>query len=133
VIITSNQERPLPEAFLRRCLYYYLGFPTSTELEKIIASRFSTLTEAQQELVTDTIDHFEQIRDLLANKPGSKPHGTSELLDFLTILLSGEIPADEIELEKLVGNPHLLGIILKTQADQKLDRDAYKLDKSELR
>jgi MoxR-like ATPase len=133
VIITSNQERPLPEAFLRRCLYYYLGFPTSTELEKIIASRFGTLTEAQQELVTDTIDHFEQIRDLLANKPGSKPPGTSELLDFLTILLSGEIPADEIELEKLVGNPHLLGIILKTQADQKLDRDAYKLDKSELR
>jgi MoxR-like ATPase len=133
VIITSNQERPLPEAFLRRCLYYYLGFPKTTELEKIIVSRFGSLDTVQQELVTETIDHFEQIRDLLANKPGSKQPGTSELLDFLTVLLSGEIPADDVDLEKLADNPHLLGIILKTQADQKLYREAYKLDKSEFR
>jgi MoxR-like ATPase len=125
VIITSNQERPLPEAFLRRCLYYYLGFPGKTELEKIVASRFGNLKEAQQKLVRETIDLFEEIRDLLVNKPGSKQPGTSELLDFLTILLSENIPEDDLDLDKLAENPHLLGIILKTQADQKLYRSEF--------
>jgi MoxR-like ATPase len=124
VIITSNQERQLPEPFLRRCLYYYLEFPQTEELKEIIYSRFGKKNAEQRQYVADTIAHFYEIRKLLKDKPGSKPPGISELLDYLKKSLeesseSGWKPAD---LETLVKEPHLLGIILKTQTDQELYR-----------
>jgi MoxR-like ATPase len=124
VIITSNQERPLPEPFLRRCLYYYLSFPDETQLKDIITNRFGAKLKSRQGLIDKSIEHIQQIRSLLAKQPGSKQPGTSELLDFLTILKDETAKQGIEELKTLVDNPHLLGIILKTQADQKLYRDA---------
>jgi MoxR-like ATPase len=125
VIITSNQERQLPEPFLRRCLYYYLEFPQTEELERIIYSRFGEKNAEQRQYVADTIAHFYEIRNLLKGKPGSKPPGTSELLDYLEIHLAKDSEDRDVErpdLETLAEEPHLLGIILKTQADQELYR-----------
>jgi MoxR-like ATPase len=120
VIITSNQERQLPEPFLRRCLYYYLEFPQTEQLKEIIYRRFGEKTVKQNQYVSETIAHFYEIRNLLRGKPGSKLPGTSELLDYLNVSLSGEEkPAD---LEALAEEPHLLGIILKTQTDRDLYR-----------
>jgi MoxR-like ATPase len=121
VIITSNQERQLPEPFLRRCLYYYLKFPAKKELEDIIDSRFGEKNAQQKQYVDKTIAHFYEIRNLLKGKLGSKLPGTSELLDYLEITLkAGE--AELADLETLVEQPHLLGMILKTQTDQELYR-----------
>jgi MoxR-like ATPase len=125
VIITSNQERQLPEPFLRRCLYYYLEFPQPEELQKIIYRRFGEQTAEQRQYVADTIAHFYEIRNLLKGKPGSKPPGTSELLDYLKVHLAKGSQDKDVELpnlKTLVEEPHLLGIILKTQADQELYR-----------
>jgi MoxR-like ATPase len=124
VIITSNQERPLPEPFLRRCLYYYLSFPDKIQLGEIIKSRFGDKIQEQQNLIDKTIAHVQQIRTLLEKQPGSKLPGTSELMDFLTILKDKSATQGVEDLETLHENPHLLGIILKTQADQKIYQDA---------
>jgi MoxR-like ATPase len=124
VIITSNQERPLPEPFLRRCLYYYLSFPDRTQLENIIKTRFGSKIKQRQKLIDKTIAHIQQTRTLLEKQPGSKLPGTSELLDFLTILKDETVKQGIEELKTLHENPHLLGIILKTQADQKIYQDA---------
>jgi MoxR-like ATPase len=124
VIITSNQERPLPEPFLRRCLYYYLSFPDKTQLEEIIKTRFGSKIKQRQQLINKTIEHIQQTRKLLEKQPGSKLPGTSELLDFLTILKDETVKQGIEDLKTLHQNPHLLGIILKTQADQKIYQDA---------
>jgi MoxR-like ATPase len=125
VIITSNQERPLPEPFLRRCLYYYLSFPETDQLEQIILRRFGAKAEKKQKLIDATISHFQAIRKLLDGQPGSKLPGTSELLDFLEVLKDGTIKRGMEDLAGLAENPHLLGIILKTQADQDLYRQEF--------
>jgi MoxR-like ATPase len=122
VIITSNQERQLPEPFLRRCLYYYLKFPQPAELERIIYRRFGEKNTDQNQYVTETISHFYEIRDLLKGKPGSKLPGTSELLDYLETTLQEGSESELVDLETLVEEPHLLGIILKTETDQELYR-----------
>jgi MoxR-like ATPase len=125
VIITSNQERPLPEPFLRRCLYYYLSFPSERQLKEIVLKRFGTKAKQKQKLIDATIAHFQKIRELLESQPGSKLPGTSELLDFLDILKDGTIKRGMEDLQGLADNPHLLGIILKTQADQELYRQNH--------
>jgi MoxR-like ATPase len=132
VIITSNQERPLPEPFLRRCLYYYLSFPDETQLKDIITNRFGAKLKSRQGLIDKSIEHIQQVRSLLAKQPGSKQPGTSELLDFLTILKDETAKQGIEELKTLADNPHLLGIILKTQADQKLYREARALGQLEV-
>jgi MoxR-like ATPase len=124
VIITSNQERPLPEPFLRRCLYYYLSFPDTNQLEEIIKNRFGTQINQRQKLIDKTISHIQETRTLLAKQPGSKQPGTSELLDLLTILKDETATQGIKELKSLADSPHLLGIILKTQSDQKLYQEA---------
>jgi MoxR-like ATPase len=123
VIITSNQERPLPEPFLRRCIYYYLKFPEETDLQKIIQCRFGDKAKNKEELIERAIAHIIEIREELAGQPGSKLPGTSELLDFLTVLEPGTVKQGIKDIEGLAENPHLLGIILKTQADQDLYRE----------
>ena len=125
VIITSNQERPLPEPFLRRCLYYYLDFPEEMQLKDIVLKRFGTKVRQKQKLIDATIAHFQAIRELLESQPGSKRPGTSELLDFLTVLKDGTVKQGMEELQGLADNPHLLGIVLKTQVDQKLYRQEF--------
>jgi MoxR-like ATPase len=127
VIITSNQERPLPEPFLRRCLYYYLKFPEEeTQLQSIVLRRFGAKVKQKQKLIDATISHVREIRALLEHQPGSKLPGTSELLDLLEVLKNGTVKQGLEELKELKHNPHLLGLVLKTQTDQDLYQREFK-------
>lgn len=121
VIITSNRERPLPEPFLRRCLYFKLEFPGSERLEKIIRGRFDAI---DPDLVENVLAHFEKVRDVFADEVGSKPPGTSEILDFL-MALSGKDVEAEIENLAKSSHAHLLGVVLKTERDQQIYRDNF--------
>lgn len=121
VIITSNRERPLPEAFLRRCLYFKLEFPGEVQLKQIISNRFKQIND---DLVDRTIAHFLDLRTTFKDYPGTKPPGTSEILDFLTALEGRPITEAIAVLENLAKKDHSpwLGIVLKTEKDQALYR-----------
>lgn len=91
IIITSNRERELPDAFLRRCLYYYLNFPEEKELIEIVKLHFPELKSAKSEkleLVDKTVDQFLGVREMGSNRPNAKKAGTSELLDLMKIILN---------------------------------------------
>jgi MoxR-like ATPase len=81
VIITSNSERVLPDAFLRRCVYYDMSFPDHTTLAQIVCSRLKSMPQTSP-LVADSLDVLEKVRKRVS---GKKP-GTAELLDFLLSL-----------------------------------------------
>jgi MoxR-like ATPase len=126
VIITSNRERPLPEAFLRRCLYFKLEFPGKVQLKQIITNRFKQIND---DLVDLTISHFLDLRTTLKDYPGAKPPSTSEILDFLTALQDcyPHDIAKAIEVLENLARPayaHWLGIVLKTEKDQTLYRQS---------
>lgn len=121
IFITSNREKPLPEAFLRRCLYFFVDFPDNEQLQQIIEQRFGKQQENKQELVEQAIKRFYEIREQLENIPGSRPPGTSELIEFLTALLNKKDVKKALEdLEKLSERSPLLGTLLKTKQDQTL-------------
>lgn len=120
ILITSNREKPLPEAFLRRCLYFYVPFPTSTNLQKIIQKRFGQSAIDKKQVVELAVSKFENIRKLLKQQPGSRPPGTSEFLEFLTALIQETKPIEEAlrELNNLAKEVHILGTLIKTKTDQ---------------
>jgi len=122
ILITSNREKPLPEPFLRRCLYYYVPFPQADTLRSIIAARFGQRVAQKQELVNQALEKFDRIHRLLGRQPGSRPPGTSELLEFLTALIQEDKAVEEAitELENLAEELPLLGTLIKTKADQDL-------------
>jgi len=124
ILITSNREKPLPEPFLRRCLYFYVPFPDADHLHQIIQKRFGKLASDKAAVVTLAVEKFEAIRTLLKQQPGSRPPGTSEFLEFLTALIQEQKPIDEAiaELENLAHELQLgiLGTLIKTKADQHL-------------
>ena len=122
ILITSNREKPLPEPFLRRCLYFYVPFPDSAHLQQILLKRFGTLANTKEEIVKLAVEKFEKIRELLEKQPGSRPPGTSEFLEFLTALIQEQKPMEEAkaELENLADELHILGALVKTKADQDL-------------
>ncbi len=124
ILITSNREKPLPEPFLRRCLYYYVPFPDEATLKRIIEARFGERIKAKQELVSKALEKFTAIYDLLKVQPGSRPPGTSELIEFLTALIQEGKPVEEAiaELDNLAEELPLLGTLIKTKADQDLYR-----------
>lgn len=128
VLITSNRERPLPEPFLRRCLYYYVSFPED-RLSEIITLRFGELKKGKDALVDLAVQRFYEIRELLENQPGGRAPGTSEFLLFLRALLSYPNQSDGIdELNKLANQSPLLGTLLKTQDAQDLYRREFPTD-----
>ena len=121
IFITSNREKPLPEPFLRRCLYFFVKFPSETQLNEIIDKRFGKLKKDKQELVNQATNRFYEIREMLKNKPGSRPPGTSEFIEFLTALLNREDIGKAMEdLNNLSNKLPLLGTLLKTKQDQEL-------------
>ena len=122
IIITSNRERPLSEAFLRRCLYFYVGFPDEEQLKAIIQARFRPEVRSKfDEVIETAIATFLEMRTILDGQPGTKKPGTSEILEFLEALFSRGEEAKG-DLADLVMRKPLLGILLKTQADQSLYR-----------
>lgn len=117
IFITSNREKPLPEPFLRRCIYFYVEFPDDKLLRNIIDKRFGTLTGRNKQKIKDkAIEIFYNIRDLLEKHPGSKPPGTSEFIDFFNAILQRKNPLDD--LDNLFNRTSLLGILIKTKPDQ---------------
>jgi len=125
ILITSNREKPLPEPFLRRCLYFYVPFPDSNQLQQIIQKRFGAIATHKKEVVNLAVEKFEAIRKLLEQQPGSRPPGTSEFLEFLTALVQEQKPIAEAiaELENLGQELGILGTLLKTKTDQDLYLD----------
>jgi MoxR-like ATPase len=112
VIITSNNEKELPDAFLRRCFFHYIKFPDADTMRAIIDVHFPNI---QKELVRDALTIFYDIRDV----PGMKKKpSTSELLDWLKLLMHEELPLEVLrsrDPKKLI--PPLHGALLKNEQD----------------
>ena len=115
VIITSNNEKDLPDAFLRRCFFHYINFPDINTLEQIVKVHYPDI---KKNLVNASINSFLSVRDTVGIK---KKPSTSELLDWLKLIL-----ADDIEAQDLVKKnnknilPPLYGALLKNEADVEL-------------
>jgi MoxR-like ATPase len=112
VMITSNNEKELPDAFLRRCFFHYIKFPDRETMQKIVDVHYPDI---KQKLVSEALNIFYQIRDV----PGlKKKPSTSELLDWLKLLLNEDVPPEtlrEKEPHKLI--PPLHGALLKNEQD----------------
>src|SRR6202042_3068919 len=112
VMITSNNEKELPDAFLRRCFFHYIKFPERETMQKIIDVHYPNI---KQKLVSEALNVFYQIRDV----PGLKKNpATSELLDWLKLLLNEDIPPEALKEKdptKLI--PPLHGALLKNEQD----------------
>ena len=121
IIITSNNEKELPDAFLRRCFFHYIQFPDRETMEKIVAVHYPKI---KKKLVKDALDVFFDVRKI----PGlKKKPSTSELVDWLKLLLSDDIP-DEIlkNADSSKAIPPLYGALLKNEQDvQLLERLAF--------
>ena len=106
VIITSNAEKELPDAFLRRCIFHYIEFPTREKMEEIVNVHFDSVND---NLLTQAMDAFYKIRDM---KDIQKKPSTSELLDWLqALMLSG------IAVERIVEEIPYAGVLLKKNQD----------------
>ena len=114
IFITSNDEKDLPDAFLRRCLFHYIQFPKQERLKEILNNRFDKSPD--DELVNAATERFLELRKLLQDEKGDtgKKVSTSELIDWFDIL--SRQPQDEI-LAKLNGQLPYLGTLLKTWED----------------
>jgi MoxR-like ATPase len=112
VFITSNNEKELPDAFLRRCFFHYIKFPEPPTMQEIVAVHFPHL---KGELLTLALKAFYDIRSL----PGlKKKPSTSELLDWIKLLLAEDIPLTALQSkEDQVVLPPLLGALLKNEQD----------------
>ena len=112
VIITSNNEKELPDAFLRRCFFHYFSFPDKKTMEEIVAVHFPSI---RQDLVKEALDVFFEVREV----PGlKKKPSTSELIDWLKLLMADEIPEDILKnRDKNKVIPPLYGALLKNEQD----------------
>lgn len=115
VIITSNNEKELPDAFLRRCFFHYISFPERDTMIKIIDVHYPNI---QADLVREALNLFYDVREV----PGLKKRpSTSELLDWIKLLMAEDIPADVLrsnDSTKLI--PPLYGALLKNEQDVQL-------------
>ena len=112
VIITSNNEKELPDAFLRRCFFHYIKFPDADTMTEIIEVHFPGI---KKRLVSDALKIFYEVREV----PGlKKKPSTSELLDWLKLLLSEDVPEDVLrERDPRKAIPPLHGALLKNEQD----------------
>ncbi|WP_153110952.1 AAA family ATPase [Propionivibrio limicola] len=122
LIITSNSEKDLPEAFLRRCFFHYIKFPDHETMRQIVDVHFPDLKKT---LLAEALDVFFDVRDV----PGLKKRpSTSELLDWLKLLLAEDIPPEALRSkDRKISLPPLHGALLKNEQDVHLfERLAYK-------
>ena len=112
VVITSNNEKELPDAFLRRCFFHYIKFPDRDTMQAIIDVHFPAI---QKTLVTKAMDIFYDVREV----PGlKKKPSTSELLDWLKLLLNEDMPLDVLQnRDPTKAIPPLHGALLKNEQD----------------
>ncbi|MEJ0003393.1 MAG: MoxR family ATPase [Pararobbsia sp.] len=112
VIITSNNEKELPDAFLRRCFFHYIRFPDAATLQQIVDVHYPGIRKT---LVSAALNQFFELR----NVPGlKKKPSTSELLDWLKLLMAEDIPVEALQSrdDKQV-MPPLAGALLKNEQD----------------
>ena len=112
VIVTSNNEKELPDAFLRRCFFHFIRFPDFETMQNIVAAHYP---EARSDLVKAALTRFFEVRET----PGlKKPPSTSELLDWIKLLMSDELePHVLLNKDQRQAIPPLHGALLKTEQD----------------
>ena len=115
VFITSNNEKELPDAVLRRCFFHYIKFPDADTMKSIVGVHFPNL---KKELLAAALKNFYDVRNL----PGlKKKPSTSELLDWLKLLLAEDIPLEVLHSkDDKVAVPPLVGALLKNEQDVSL-------------
>ena len=112
IVITSNNEKELPDAFLRRCFFHYIKFPDKKTMERIVDVHYPGLKKS---LLKEALDAFYKVRDV----PGlKKKPSTSELLDWIKLLLAEDIPPEALRAEgQRKAIPPLYGALLKNEQD----------------
>jgi MoxR-like ATPase len=111
VIITSNNEKELPDAFLRRCFFHYIKFPETETLRKIVEVHHPGIKPA---LLTTALTQFYELRD----QPGlKKKPSTSEVLDWLKLLLAEDLDSEDLRRDGTSALPKLHGALLKNEQD----------------
>mgnify|MGYP000884289078 CR=1 FL=1 len=114
VIITSNNEKELPDAFLRRCFFHYIRFPDEDTLAAIVRVHFPDIKDR---LLTAALTQFYALRDV----PGlKKKPSTSEVLDWLRLLLAEDLTAEDLRQDVKNALPRLHGALLKNEQDVQL-------------
>ncbi|QFT60102.1 ATPase family associated with various cellular activities (AAA) [Sulfitobacter sp. THAF37] len=111
VIITSNNEKELPDAFLRRCFFHYIRFPEMDTLKQIVEVHHPGIKE---NLLTTALTQFYEIRDQAGLK---KKPSTSEVLDWLKLLLAEDMDAADLKKDGASALPKLHGALLKNEQD----------------
>ena len=112
IVITSNNEKELPDAFLRRCFFHYIRFPDTETMERIVQVHFPDL---KKRLLAQALEAFFDTREV----PGlKKKPSTSELLDWIKLLVAEDIPAEALRSEDpRSAVPLLYGALLKNEQD----------------
>ena len=115
IIITSNNEKELPDAFLRRCFFHYIAFPDKETMIEIISVHFPKI---KKKLINEALECFFELREI----PGlKKKPTTSELLDCIKLLIAEDIPPDALrEKDTQKAIPKLYGALLKNEQDMHL-------------
>jgi MoxR-like ATPase len=112
IIITSNNEKELPDAFLRRCFFHYIKFPDQDTMAKIVDVHFPGLKKS---LLSEALNAFYKVRDVRGLK---KKPSTSELLDWIKLLLAEDIPPEALRSDNARSAiPPLYGALLKNEQD----------------
>ncbi len=111
VIITSNNEKELPDAFLRRCFFHYIRFPDADTMKRIVAVHHPGIKDA---LLTAALTQFYEIREMNGLK---KKPSTSEVLDWLKLLLAEDLSPEDLKRDGKDALPRLHGALLKNEQD----------------
>jgi MoxR-like ATPase len=124
IVITSNNEKELPDAFLRRCFFHYIKFPEKETMQRIVDVHFPKL---KKNLLSEALKAFYKVRDV----PGlKKKPSTSELLDWIKLLLAEDIPPEALRAEgSRKAIPPLYGALLKNEQDVHLFEQLVFLDR----
>ncbi len=112
IIITSNNEKELPDAFLRRCFFHYISFPDRSTMQRIVESHYPSI---KSDLLKAAMDIFFDLREV----PGlKKKPSTSELLDWLKLIIADDLPADALGADDIrTVLPRMHGALLKNEQD----------------
>jgi MoxR-like ATPase len=115
ILITSNNEKELPDAFLRRCFFHYIRFPDAETMKRIVDVHYPGL---KKELLAEALAAFFRLRDTPALR---KKPSTSELLDWIKLLVTEDIPPEALRAEESKSQvPPLYGALLKNEQDVQL-------------
>ena len=124
IVITSNNEKELPDAFLRRCFFHYIKFPDKETMSRIVDVHFPNL---KKDLLSEALNAFYKVRDV----PGlKKKPSTSELLDWIKLLLAEDVPPEILNAkDSRKAIPPLYGALLKNEQDVHLFEQLVFLDR----